>query len=437
MQVDVERIIERSRFGPLQWRVLILCALVTLIDGFDLQAIASVLPTLAADWGVEPGSLRWVVTAALIGVAASALFLSPVGDYVGRRMMLIASFALVAVSMLLTATADNAAELLAWRFVTGVGLGASIPNAFAITAEYVPARQRAATVTLMASGIALGAALAGGLAPYLIELGGWQAVFAFGGAIMLILWLPLLALPESPRFLIARGRDPRLVGRLVERLQPGFRHGTECQYTIAEPASKSMSVAQLFMGGRTRATLLLWTVFFLNLGLLHLLANWLPTLLSLRLPLQQALHGSAMFQVGGIVGAIAFAFAMKRWGVFKVLAVSYGLTAAALMLLGTNVTEVAILFGLVLLTGSGIVGGQTALNALGATMYPTTARSTGVGWALGIGRFGAILAPLLGGALLTAGIAAERVFALAIAPTLCCAGVIVLLGIDARRRAVE
>lgn len=435
MQVDVEQIIERSRLCPLQWRVLILCALVTLLDGFDLQAMASVIPTLAADWGTAPGNLRWIVTAALIGVAAAALFVSPIGDYVGRRMMLIVSFALVAVSMLLTATASSATELFIWRFLVGLGLGASIPNAFAITAEYVPARQRAATVTLMACGIALGAALSGGLAPHLIELGGWQAVFACGGAIMIVLWLPLLALPESPRFLVARARDPRLIGRLVERLDTGFRHADGYTYTIAEPESNSLSVAQLFTGGRAWATLLLWAVFFLNLGLLHLLANWLPTLLSQRLPLQQALHGSAMFQIGGIVGAIVFALAMKRWGVFRVLAVSYLVTAATLTMLGTNVTEVAGLFALVLLTGSGIVGGQTALNALGATMYPTTARSTGIGWALGIGRFGAILAPLVGGALLAAGIATEKVFALAIAPTLACAAVVALLGMDARKRA--
>jgi AAHS family 4-hydroxybenzoate transporter-like MFS transporter len=437
MRVDVEQIIERARIGPLQLRVLILCALVTLLDGFDLQAMASVIPTLAADWGVAPGSLRWIVTAALIGVGVAALLLSPVGDYAGRRMTLIVSFALVAVTMLLTATASSAAELLVWRFLTGLGLGASIPNAFALTAEYVPARQRAATVTLMACGIALGGALAGGLAPYLISLGGWRFVFAFGGGVMLILWLPLLALPESPRFLIARGRDPRLIGRLVERLAPGFHHESGCTYSIAEPKSSSLTVTQLFTDGRARATLLLWIVFFLNLGLLHLLANWLPTLLSLHLPLQQALHGSAMFQIGGIVGAIAFALAMKRWDVFRVLAVSYVLTAVVLALLGASVTEVAWLFALVLLTGGGIVGGQTALNALGATMYPTTARSTGVGWALGIGRFGAILAPLLGGALLAAGITAEKVFALAIAPTLVCAAVVALLGIDARKRAAD
>ena len=437
MRVDVEQIIERSRLGPLQWRVLILCALVTLLDGFDLQALASVIPTLAADWGVTPGALRWIVTAAMIGVAAAALFLSPVGDYVGRRTMLIVSFALVAFCMVMTATASSTTELFIWRFVTGLGLGASIPNAFAITAEYMPARQRAATVTLMACGIALGAALSGGLAPFLIEFGGWRAVFAWGGAIMIVLWFPLLALPESPRFLVARGRDPRLIGRLVERLDSSFRHEDGFTYTIAEPESTSLSVAQLFMRGRARSTLLLWMVFFLNLGLLHLLANWLPTLLNQRLPLQQALHGSAMFQIGGILGALVFALAMKRWGVFRVLAVSYLLTAGALALMGGHVTEVAWLFVLVLLTGSGIVGGQTALNALGATMYPTTARATGIGWALGIGRFGAILAPLVGGAMLAAGLAPERVFALAIGPTLVCAGVVALLGIDARKRAPD
>jgi AAHS family 4-hydroxybenzoate transporter-like MFS transporter len=436
MQIDLERLIDRSRLGPLQWRVLILCGLVTLLDGYDLQAMGSAVPALAADWDVTPASLRWVVTAALIGIAVSALFLSPLGDYLGRRSMLIGSFAVVAIAMLMTARAQDATELFWWRFVTGLGLGASVPNAFAITAEYVPLPRRAAIVALMACGLALGAALCGVIAPTLIELGGWRMMFTFGGAITALLCLPLFALPVSLRFLVARGHDPRRIGRLVEQLDRSFRHNAECRYLIAEhEAPGRLSVAQLFSDGRARATVLLWIVFFINLGLLHLLANWLPTLLKVReLSMGLALRGAAMFQLGGIVGTLLLALAMRHWSPFRVLVVSYLATVGALLLLAGTAAPVPVLFALVLVTGSGIVGGQAALNALAATMYPTTARSTGVGWALGIGRMGAILAPLFGAALLAAGFSPAEVFATAIVPTLVCAGVAALLGRDARAR---
>ncbi|MCI0436336.1 MAG: hypothetical protein L0271_22245, partial [Gemmatimonadetes bacterium] len=220
----------------------------------------------------------------------------------------------------------------------------------------------------------------------------------------------LFALPESLRFLVARGRDPRCIGRLLERVDDSFRHTEEHRYAIAEHESRALSVVQLFTHGRMRATVLLWITFFINLGLLHLLASWLPTLLRLReLPMADSLRGSAMFQVGGVLGAFVLAAAMRRWGVFRVLGVSYLVTVGALSLLAARVSPVPLLFALVLITGSGIVGGQTALNALAATMYPTTARSTGIGWALGVGRFGAILAPLLGGAVLAAGLSPEGV----------------------------
>ncbi|HJS21914.1 MAG TPA: MFS transporter [Steroidobacteraceae bacterium] len=436
MQIDLERIIDRSRLGPLQWRVLILCGLVTLLDGYDLQAMASATPALAADWNVTPASLRWVITAALIGIAVSALLLSPLGDYLGRRTMLIGSFAVVAIAMLMTAQAQDATDLIWWRFVTGLGLGASVPNAFAITAEYVPQPRRAAIVALMASGLALGAALCGFVAPYLLDLGGWRMMFTFGGVVMALLCLPLFALPESLRFLVARGRDPRRIGRLVEQLDRSFRHATENRYLIAEHESQGrLSVAQLFSDGRSRATVLLWIVFFINLGLLHLLASWLPTLLKLReLSMGQSLRGAAMFQLGGIGGALLLAVAMRQWSPFRVLVVSYLATVGALLLLAGGTAPVPLLFALVLVTGSGIVGGQAALNALAATMYPTTARSTGVGWALGIGRLGAILAPLFGAALLAVGFSAAEVFATAIVPTLLCAGVVALLGRDALSR---
>lgn len=436
MQLDIEQIIDRASLGPLHWRVLLLCALVTLLDGYDIQAMATATPSLAIYWHVPPGELRWIITAALIGIAASALLVSPLGDYFGRRTVLLGSFALVGIATLLAAGAHTQNELFAWRFLTGIGLGASLPNALALTAEFAPMRHRTVLVALMACGISLGAALCGFAAPAIIAYGGWRAVFATGGALAVLAWIPQFALPESLRFLAARRRAlTGNIGRLLERLDKNHQHAEGHTYIIRERPAGKLSVSELLTPQLAPATLLLWLVFFLNLGLLYLLSSWLPTLLTQSgLPLPQALRISSMFQIGGVVGGFALAWLMQRWGPFVVLSVSYALTAVALAVLGAKVPDAASTTLLIVIMGNGVVGGQVALNVLSATLYPTTARATGVGWALGMGRFGGIIAPLVAGELMAAGTAIGRLFWLSMVPALICAGGVALLRSAVRMR---
>ena len=428
MRLDIEQVIDSARLGPLHWRVLFLCALVTLLDGYDIQAMASATPTLAADWHVPPSDLRWIITAALVGIAGAALIVSPLGDYFGRRSVLLGSFALVGIATLLAARSHDATELFTWRLLTGIGLGASLPNALALTAEYAPSRSRTMLVALMACGISLGAAASAYIAPPVIELGGWRAVFGVGGALAVLAWFPLLALPESLRFLVARGRDSNRIGRLLEKLDPDHRHTDDHLYSMEKRPEGKLSVSELLTPQLAPATLLLWLVFFLNLGLLYLLSSWLPTLLKESgLPLATALRESGMFQLGGVLGGFLLAWLMQRWGPYIVLCISYLLTAVALAVLGAGVPGAALTSLLIAIMGNGVVGGQVALNVLSATLYPTTARATGVGWALGMGRFGGIIAPLAAGQLMAAGIPTGQLFWLAIVPALICAGGVALL----------
>ena len=434
MRFDVEELLGGSRLSPLHWRVLILCALAAFLDGYDVAVMASATPSIAAAWHVNPGELRWIVTAAVFGIAASALVVSPLGDYFGRRALLLISFVVVAVSTLLASTARTPNELFAWRFLAGLGLGASLPNALAMGAEYAPVKARTALVALLACGISLGSATSGLVAPPILELGGWRALFVTGGAVALLAWLPLFALPESLRFLAARGSDPERIGRLLERLNSTHRYAPGNEYTLPEKTSGKLTVSYLLTPRLAPATVLLWLVFFLNLGLLYLMSTWLSTLLNEGgLPLPQALRIAAMFQIGGVVGGFGLAWLMQHWGPFLVLAVSYTLTAGALALLGTHITQPALLVVLILITGNGINGGQVALNAVSATLYPTAARATGVGWALGVGRFGAIVGPLAAGTLMAAGIKLAHLFWLAIIPTLTCAVAVILLRLAVNR----
>lgn len=437
MVFNIEQLMDGSRLSSLHWRVLILCALAAFLDGYDVAVMASATPSVAKAWSVNPGELRWIVTAAVIGIAASALVVSPLGDYFGRRAVLLTSFAVVGVSTLMGSTAHSPNELFAWRLITGIGLGASLPNALAMGAEYAPAKSRTALVALLACGISLGSAASGLVAPPILELGGWRALFVVGGCVALVAWLPLFAMPESLRFLAARGRDPEKIGRLVERLNSTHRYQPGNVYTLPEQTSeRKLSVGHLLTPRLLPATLLLWLVFFLNLGLLYLMSTWLSTLLNEGgLPLPQALRIAAMFQIGGVVGGFGLAWLMQRWGPFLVLAVSYTLTAGALAVLGTHVTQPALLIVLILVTGNGINGGQVALNAVSATLYPTAARATGVGWALGVGRFGAIVGPLTAGTLMAAGIDLGHLFWLAIIPTLVCAVAVTLLRLAVNRSA--
>lgn len=452
MRIDLEQLIDEAPLGSLHVRVLLLCALAAFLDGFDVAAMAAATPSVALEWHVVPGALRWIATAAVMGIAVSALLVSPLGDYFGRRAVLLGSFALVGVGTLMAATthagsassvwhllgftsllgprlvSQGANQLFVWRFLVGLGLGASLPNALALGAEYAPKRSRTALVALLACAISLGSATSGLLAPNLMHWGGWRAIFVAGGAFALVAWWPLLVLPESPRFMVLRGADPARIGRLLERLGGRYHYSSGDRFELAEPPARGMPVAQLLGGRLAPATLLLWLVFFLNLGLLYLFSSWLPTLLNeIGLSLPVAQRTAALFQLGGVAGGFVLAGLIKRFGPFVLLMGSYTLAAVALIGLSLHLSVYLLVALAVLITGNGINGAQVALNAISATLYPTAARASGVGWALGVGRFGAIVGPLVAGTLMYAGVAAAHVFWLAALPTLGCALAVALL----------
>jgi AAHS family 4-hydroxybenzoate transporter-like MFS transporter len=395
---------------------------VLFLDGFDTQAIGYVAPALAKEWGLTKAALGPVFSAGLFGLMIGALVFGPLADRIGRKKIIIFSTLAFGLGTLVTAFIQDVNALLAIRFLTGLGLGGAMPNAVAMTSEFSPHRRRATMVMIMFCGFSIGAALGGLLAAALIPQFGWRSVFVVGGIAPLLL-APILALrlPESVRFLALTGRAHERVAELLARINPKAAFAPGTPFVVHEPHLAGLPVLHLFRDGRTLPTLLLWVVFFMSLLDLYFLSNWLPTVLNdlgASIPVS-AVIGS-MLQVGGVVGTFALGSVIDRFS-FRALALVYLMAVFAVAAIGQLGHSVVFVTMAIFAAGFCIVGGQIAANALAATFYPTSMRATGVGWALGIGRVGSIVGPLVGGALLTAKWSTGSVFMAAATAAFCAA----------------
>jgi len=431
-------VIDRAKFGPLQFGVTALCFIIAMLDGFDTQSIAFVAPKIAEDWGLLPSAFGPIFAVGLLGLTVGAFTLSPAADKFGRKAVILVSTLIFGLFALLTAYASSMNELLLYRFITGIGLGAAMPNIIALTSEYGPARLRATLVTVMFCGFPLGSTIGGLVSTGLIANWGWQSVFFVGGVLPLLM-LPVLyfMLPESVRFLVAKGAPESKIAPIVKKIDANasvaeFIEGLKHEQSAAK---KGFSVFQLFTEGRAPVTLLLWVAFFMNLLVMYFLVNWLPTLLkSAGLPLSMAILSTATLNLGGVVGAVVLGRMIDKLSPYLVLGSAYAASAAFIALLAFGGTNLTVLLVGAALSGFGVVGAQIGCNALTAAVYPTNIRATGVGWALGVGRIGAIVGPLVGGVLLAQGWIPQNLILLAVIPAIVASLAVFVLG-GVRRRA--
>jgi AAHS family 4-hydroxybenzoate transporter-like MFS transporter len=417
---DVRQFIDDQPLSRYQLLVALMCGALVFMDGFDAQAMGFVAPALMAQLHITRAALGPVISMGLFGMMIGALVGGPVADYFGRKPVLVACSFAFGTFTLLTSTADSLQSLTIFRFLTGLGLGGAMPNAISLTSEYMPKRLRATAVTIMFSGFSLGAAVGGFVAAALISRYGWQSVFVVGGIFPIVIGaIAFVALPESIRFLLLKGGDRAKVTRYLSRIAPQSAPFGDVSIGIDEHKSKGFVVTQLFKERRGPVTLLLWVMFFMNLLDLYFLNSWLPTVMNDDgIPLQTAIIITTLFQIGGAVGAVLLGRLIDRLLSFKILAWTYLSAAACIFLIGEAGASIGLLVITVFAAGVCVVGGQTSANALAAEFYPTAMRSTGVGWALGIGRIGSIIGPTLGGILLSGAAQTRQVFWLAAIPVL-------------------
>ena len=426
--IDIPALIDKGKTGRFQAGVLLLCGLCVIMDGFDVQAMGYVAPAIIHDWGVSKASLGPVFGAGLFGMLVGSLLFSLLADRIGRRPVLIAATLFFSVCMLATPSATSLFQLELIRFITGLGLGAVMPNAMALAGEYSPARRRVTLMMLVSCGFTVGAVAGGLLSAALIPAFGWHSVFYVGGAVPLVIGLLMLVyLPESLQFLVLRGKVEQ-VGKWLARIDPQLRIDAGTRYLVNEKQRAGASVAQLFREGRARTTLLLWVVNFMNLLNLYFLSNWLPSIAKdAGLSTQTAVLAGTVLQVGGTIGTLTMGQWIDRAGFQRVLVPSFLVAAVAIALIGRADASLALLFCAIFVTGFCIVGGQPAVNALAAQYYPTTLRSTGIGWSLGVGRIGSIVGPVLGGQLIGMNWPNSSIFLLVAVPALLSAGMLWLM----------
>jgi AAHS family 4-hydroxybenzoate transporter-like MFS transporter len=430
--VDVAQIIDNRKIGGFQYRVFLLCAAVLFVDGFDVQGITYVAPAISAEWGLQRGALGPTFSAGLFGVMLGALIFAPLADRVGRRRVITYSCVAFGIGTLLTVWVDSLTSLLVLRFFTGLGLGSALPNAIGLASEYAPQKRRGSVVMFVSSGISLGSIGAGMAAAQLISTAGWRAVFVVGGVLPLLLALLLYrALPESIRFAALIPKGQAEAKRLLRKIEPGL--GEDVRIQSSDVEGGKATVVDLFKDQRGRATVLLWIAFFMSLLNVYLAINWLPTSLNASgFSVEQAAVMTSMYHVGGVMGTYALGLLMDRLGPRAILMFAFSLAMAGFYAFATarglgQWSTTALLMA----TGFGVIGGQIGITALASMVYPVAMRSTGLGWALGIGRVGSIVGPTIGGLMLATVTDARSVYLVCIAPALAGLVAVALL----RRRA--
>jgi AAHS family 4-hydroxybenzoate transporter-like MFS transporter len=414
--------LDRHPVSGFQWRLLLLLTLLLVTDGYDALGLGYVVPALAQEWNVDKVLFGPVFSANLLGLTLGSLLVTPLADRIGIRPVLLGCILTYALLTLLTTQVDSIQGLVWVRFICGIGMGGAMPCAMALMSEYSPPRQRTLMVTLAACGFSLGGAMGGFVAAALIERFGWQAVFLTGGVAPLIL-LPalILFLPESLPKLLTDGEPFVRLRKLTQRMKLDWQpvQESEAQMVATQPPSR-LAVIELFRNGYARPTLLIWATFFMALILLYFMVSWLPTLLKQNgVTLSEANLITSLFLFAGTVGAGGMSYFADRVA-NKARLLSVVLAAAALFttLIGLFHDHKVVMIGLVFAAGMCVIGGQLTLNAFSSNFYPAHCRTTGAGWALGVGRFGSILGPLFGSLFIGMQLPVSQIFILSAIPAI-------------------
>ncbi|AWL29019.1 MFS transporter [Acinetobacter defluvii] len=399
--LNINTIVDEAKFTPFHWNVLIWCLLIIIFDGYDLVIYGVALPLLMQEWGLTAVQAGMLASTALFGMMFGAMSFGTLSDKLGRKETIMICVAIFSGFTFLGAFASNPIEFGILRFLAGLGIGGVMPNVVALMTEYAPKKIRSILVAVMFSGYAIGGMASALLGAWLVTDYGWKIMFYIAGIPFIALPIIWKFLPESLMFLTNKGKTEK-VRQTVQKIAPEKVITADTVFVLNEAtAGDEAPLRALFQQGRTFSTLMFWVAFFMCLLMVYALGSWLPKLM---IQAGYSLGASMLFlfalNIGGMVGAIGGGVLSDRFHLKPVLTIMFTVGAIALILLGFKSPQ-AILYTLIAIAGAATIGSQILLYTFVAQFYPAAVRSTGMGWASGIGRIGAIVGPVLTGALLT------------------------------------
>ena len=417
--VDINHVIDRDKLSPLQWLVFFLGFLVFFCDGLDTGIIGFVAPALLDDWGITKPQLAPVLSAALVGMSIGAIISGPLADKFGRKKVIVATTLLFAIFTIMCGLATSTQDLMIYRFITGIGLGAAMPNISTIVSEYMPIKRRAFLTGIAGCGFMLGISCGGILSAFLLESFGWAKVIIIGGVIPIILAVFLmLKLPESTQYLVKKNKTQQAQG-ILEKIQGHpFSDNVQFKLATAEANTSDESPVKQVLGKYFWGSSMLWLCCFMSLLVFYLLTSWMPTILKTAgFSTQQFSLIAAIFPFGGVIGAVIMGWYMDKLNPTNVIRYAY-LFAFILFIITGFVSSNFILFSISLfLIGALLVGAQSSLLPLSALFYPSTCRAVGVSWMHGIGRVGAIIGAFYGSLIFTFELSLSGIFYILAIPT--------------------
>src|SRR5580704_11032419 len=417
----VSEIIDQRPMGRYQIWTMTLCGMVIVLDGFDTQSIGFLAPSMAESLHIPIRNFGPIFVFALIGLMISSMLSGPIADRWGRKWPIVSCTLIFGLFAMLTARCTTIDQLLACRFLTGLGLGGALSNSVALMSEYAPKRLLAVIVSMMFCGMPAGAVLATRVSAVMLPRWGWQSVFYAGGVLPLTLALLLITiLPESVRYLEVSGADQRKISKILARISPELGQAAVSR-SQHQDQRRNAPVLSLFTEGRAAGTILLWIPFFMNLLMLYFVVFWLPALLrQTGKPVSAGATAIMLFSVAGIAGSFVEGNLMNLWGAFPVLLTEFLCTTLLIASLAYS-SSFALMMTITFILGVFVQGAQGGLSAVAATFYPISIRSTGIGWCLGVGRIGSIVGPMIGGMMLKLNWTPRQILLAGAIPALCAA----------------
>ena len=404
------QVIDKGKISGQQLLVVGLCMFFNMLDGFDIIAMAVVAGEVSREMMLPPDKVGWIFSFALAGMMLGAMLLAPISDIVGRRKIIVVSIIVVGVSILLTANATTLTEFIVLRFISGVGAGVMLASQATLAAEYSPEKYRSLSVTFVTSGYALGAMLTSVAAGLILPDYGWRGMFWFGGAATLVMGMVAwLLIPESLKYLLER-RPANALQRVNKILAKLKRDPLLQMPDIESPQQKQTPgmvqvMSQLLAKEHRKVTLTLWTTFFLAFSALYFLMSWIPMLIEdSGFSAADGREAFFLFNLGGVIGVWILGILSTRWKLTNIVFTLMFSASIFMVVFAAIPGDLDFLLTLIFIIGLLQQGGFTGLYAAAAKAYPTSMRSTGIGWSIGLGRFGAVAGPAAAGYLIAGGL---------------------------------